>query len=126
MVMIVRAFPVLQDRLNELRAFVKEMGDDRRTQAGAFYASYGVQQESWHLQETHSGPLVVCVTELDETRMIDSVARYASSQSDFDVWFKSQVKLVTGIDPAIQPLGPPTELIYDWISDRPERAQAGF
>lgn len=126
MVMIVRAFPVLQDRLNELRAFVKEMGDDRRSQAGEFYTSYGIQRESWHLQETPSGPLIVGVTELDENRMMDSVARYAKSQGEFDVWFKSQVKLVTGIDPATQPLGPPTECIFEWIGERPDRQQAGF
>jgi len=126
MTMIVHAFPVLKDRLNELRAFVKEMGDDRRTQAGAFYSSQGIHRESWHLQEAPNGPLVICVTELSEGRMMESDKRYASSQSDFDVWFKTQVKLVTGIDPAVQPLGPPTESIFDWIGERPERIQAGF
>ena len=126
MVMIVRAFPVLKDRLNELRAFVKEMSDDRRSQADAFYTSYGIHRESWHLQETPNGPLVVNVTELNEDRMMESAARYANSQSDFDVWFKTQVKLVTGIDPAVQPLGPSTECIFEWIGQRQERVPAGF
>jgi hypothetical protein len=45
---------------------------------------------------------------------VDAAAReFASSPKDFDRWFKEQIMLVTGLDPTITPLGPPTEALFD-------------
>jgi hypothetical protein len=47
-------------------------------------------------------------------RPVDEAAReYAGSTHAFDTWFKAQVKLVTGVDPELAPLGPPTTCIFD-------------
>lgn len=90
------------------------MAGARAQQAAAFYAKFGVSHESWHLQETPHGTWVIAVTAIDEpgTR----AAEYAHSTDEFDRWFKAKVLELSGIDPESQPLGPPTEAIFDWTA----------
>jgi hypothetical protein len=41
-------------------------------------------------------------------------AEYAASTAPFEAWFKESVRRISGIDPTTQPLGPPTECVFDW------------
>lgn len=112
MPIIVRAFPVLQGKEEDIRKLAAEMAGPRRQEAEEFYKSFAVVRESWHYQETPHGPMVVAVTEVDDDPNV--LAReYAESKRPFDRWFKDQVRNLTGIDPDVQPLGPPSELIFD-------------
>jgi hypothetical protein len=109
---VVRAFPVLADREEDLREFARQMAGERATEGAEFYRQFGVAHESWHLQQTDAGPLVIAVTEVAE---VDETAKaYATSQRPFDRWFKDQVKYLTGISPDRDPLGPPTEQIFEF------------
>ncbi|HEV8580912.1 MAG TPA: hypothetical protein VGX68_17740 [Thermoanaerobaculia bacterium] len=116
MALIVRAFPVLPGKESELRRFAAEMAGDRRSEAAAFYRSFGVIRESWHLQHTEHGAWIIGVTELTEDLETKAQA-YATSQRPFDRWFKDQVEKISGINQDIEPLGPPTETLFAW-SDR--------
>ena len=56
--------------------------------------------------------------------MIDNPAetapRYASASEEFHAWFKSQVLHLSGVDPNVTPLGPPTTQVFAWSdSERP-------
>jgi len=116
MSLIVRAFPVLPGKEEDIRKFATEMAGPRRRDAERFYKSFGVLRESWHYQETPHGPLVISVTEIDAEP--DARAQeYAASTHPFDSWFKEQVRNLTGIDPTVQPLGPPSEVIFDTQSE---------
>ena len=56
--------------------------------------------------------MVIGVTEVDGD--VSAIAQeYAASNRSFDRWFKDQVKNLSGIDPDVQPLGPPSEVIFD-------------
>jgi hypothetical protein len=113
MPLIVRAFPVLPGKEEDIRKLAAEMAGPRREEAREFYRTFGVVRESWHYQETPHGPLVIGVTEVED---IDPSARaqgYAESNQPFDRWFKDQVRNLTGVDPDLQPLGPPSEVIFD-------------
>ena len=113
MQLIVRAFPVLVDKQPEMEAFVEAMRTTRADEAADFYRRIGTARETWHRQTTPTGDWVICVTQIPD-RPIDEAAReYAGSTHAFDAWFKAQVKLVTGIDPELEPLGPPTTCIFD-------------
>jgi hypothetical protein len=112
MPLIVRAFPVLQGKEEDIRKLAAEMAGPRREEAQEFYRSFGVVRESWHYQETPHGPLVIGVTELDDDPRVRA-QQYAESDRPFDSWFKTQVRNLTGIDPNTQPLGPPSEEIFD-------------
>jgi len=116
MSLIVRAFPILPGKEDDIRKLAAEMSGPRRQEAGEFYESFGVSRESWHYQETPNGPMVIGVTEIDEDP--NAKAReYAESNRPFDRWFKDQVRNLTGIDPDSQPLGPPSEVIFDTKGD---------
>ena len=41
-------------------------------------------------------------------------AEYAASDRPYDRWFKETVRRLTGIDPGVEPLGPPTEQVLEW------------
>jgi hypothetical protein len=112
MPLIVRAFPVLRGKEEDVRKLAVEMAGARREEAREFFRSFGVVRESWHYQETPHGPLVIGVTEVDGD--LSAIAQeYAESNRPFDRWFKDQVKNLSGIDPDSQPLGPPSEVIFD-------------
>ncbi len=112
MPLVVRAFPVLPGKEEDIRRFAAEMTGPRRRDAEQFYKSFGVVRESWHYQVTPHGPVVIGVTEVDEEPEVKA-REYADSIRPFDSWFKEQVRNLTGVDPSVQPLGPPTEVIFD-------------
>jgi hypothetical protein len=51
-----------------------------------------------------------------------SVAKYAQASDEFASWFKGQVLTLSGIDPSVAPLGPPTTEVYRW-SGNPDVAK---
>jgi hypothetical protein len=113
MPMLVRAFPVLPGKEDLLRAFVQEMAGARRQEAAEFYRSFDVLRESWHLQNTLHGAWVIGVTEVDAPLELKA-REYAASDRPFDRWFKDQVRHLSGIDPDFEPLGPPTETLFEF------------
>ena len=119
MPLIVRAFPVLEGKKEDIRRIAAEMAGPRRQEAEEFYRSLGVARESWHHQETPHGPIVIAVTEVDEPET--RAKQYVASDRPFDLWFRDQVRNLTGIDPDTQPLGPPSEVIFDTRGEAPVR-----
>ena len=120
MAMVVRAFPVLPGKEQAARDFAAEVGT-RRDEADAFYKRYGVTRESWHLQNTPNGAFIIVATELGASPGIQvqlQAQAYASAQAPFERWFKDNVRELCGVNPDEQPLGPPTETIFEW-TERP-------
>ena len=110
MPLLVRAFPVHCDRA-EVERFAAEMRQ-RSEDARRFYSGFGVRRESWFYQETPSGALVISVTDVADP--IENAAHeYAQTTEHFAMWFKNRVLQLSGVDPNEQPLGPPTEMIFD-------------
>ena len=114
MPLVVRAFP-LRGSVSDLQAFASELNGARANDATQFYRHYGIDQESWHLQQTANGPWVIAVTTLENPS--EAATRYADATEAFHVWFKTQVLSLTGVDPNNAPLGPPTTEIFSWSSD---------
>ncbi|HUP59234.1 MAG TPA: hypothetical protein VNA69_02315 [Thermoanaerobaculia bacterium] len=83
----------------------------RAAKTRAFYESFNVPREVWYLQETERGPVVIGVTAMEAP---EKAKDYAETDEPFAVWFKQRVIDVTGIDPNVTPLGPPSELIYEF------------
>ncbi len=115
MALVVRAFPVLPEKEKELQAFAAELTEQRQQEASEFFRLFRVQHESWHLQHTPHGSWVIAVTDLLEEPEVVA-QEYAESERPFDRWFKGQVLSLSGIDPDLEPLGPPTEKIFEWRS----------
>ena len=117
MAMVVRAFPVLPGKEQAAREFANTLSSTRRDDVGAFFKRYGVTRESWHLQLTPQGAFIIVVTELGATPGLQvhvQAQAYASAQHSFERWFKDTVRELCGVNPDEQPLGPPTETIFEW------------
>lgn len=111
MTLLVRAFPV-RNR-NDVESFtneIRERGEDTRR----FYTGLGVKRESWFLQETEHGPIVIGVTEVDG-EIEPRAAQYAESEDRFSLWFKQRIYDLSGVDPNETPKGPPSELIFEFV-----------
>ena len=113
MQLLVRAFPVLAGQEEQMRRFADDVRTTRAVGMADMYRRYGIARESWHLQETPHGTWVIAVTQIPEKPVDVAGEEYAGSREDFDMWFKTQVLTLTGIDPQAAPLGPPTQCIFD-------------
>lgn len=123
--LLVRAFPVLPGKEADLRSFANALQTKRASEAVAFYRSHGVARESWHLQQTAAGAsMLIAVTQIPDRAVVEAAQDYAAAQGPFDRWFKEQVKVLTGIDPDKEPLGPPTDCVYDTATFLPMGSSA--
>jgi hypothetical protein len=109
---LVRAFPVLPGKEGQVRELAEEVQGERRFQADEFYHRLGILRETWHLQQTEAGPMVIVCTEV--ANLEEATQAYAASQHPFDTWLKSRVRTLCGIDPNQQPAGPWTEQVFEW------------
>ena len=113
MSLVVRAFPLAPGKEEEVHALAEELRTRRAAEAEGFYRRFGVSRESWHVQRTPHGTWVIGVTDISEQPVAAAADQYARSEEPFDRWFKDQVHRLTGINPDEQPLGPPTECVFD-------------
>jgi hypothetical protein len=120
MAMIVRAFPVLPGKEDAALEFARAVGDSRKKDMTTFLQSFGVRRETWHLQRTAHGTLVIVVTDVEEPPL-EKARAYSAAQGQYERWFKDNIKELCGIDPDVQPLGPPTETIFEWDSPHDRR-----
>lgn len=114
MSLLVRAFP-LRESVSDFEAFVSALQGPRRDDAAAFYNEHGIKHESWHLQHTDHGPLVIVVSLIRDPA--EAAPRYARATDDFASWFKGQVLKLSGVDPSVALLGPPTKEVFQWSAD---------
>ena len=112
MELVVRAFPVLPGKEDEMRQFAHDLQSTRAGDVAAFYASLGIGHESWHVQAHTEGLWVIVITEFAGQPIAAAAHQYAASQETFVRWFKDRVLSVTGVNPDTTPLGPPTDCIF--------------
>lgn len=96
------------------REAIDEFADELRSRSRethAFYEGFGVPREVWFAQETEYGPVVIGVTAMSEVKR---ALEYAATDEPFAAWFKQRVIEVTGVDPNVTPLGPPSHQVFDF------------
>ncbi|HYR29944.1 MAG TPA: hypothetical protein VEU30_15855 [Thermoanaerobaculia bacterium] len=86
--------------------------NERSADVRAFYETYGISREAWFFQHANTGDVVIAVTDAAEP-VREHASDYGAAQDAFATWFKDSVKKLTGIDPNVMPLGPPTEQVFD-------------
>ena len=105
------AFPVLPGKAEELKAFAQETLN-RTDELNACQKRLNLQHESWYLQHTPMGELLLVIMEGENP--LQSLANFGASREPFDVWFKDQVIALCGVDLNQPPPGPMPSLIFDW------------
>ena len=105
------AFPILPGRTEALREFAKAVMSSRRREYSDALKRQGMTTESWFLQKTPKGDMIIAYFEADDVQKAFEIQ--AKSKGPFDVWFKLQVKSATGFDleqPSSEP--PPEEICH--------------
>ena len=107
------AMPVLPGKEDDARAFAAAVVGSRRAEFDAAQAEAGITRETWTLHPTPSGMMMLVWFECDDVEA--ALTAGATATDEFGVWFRGQVKTVTGFDmdgegdPA-----PPLETLVDW------------
>lgn len=87
-------FPLLPGKRLALEQFVQALAEDRRAEHDQFH--WMVDRESWFLQPTLQGDLVIIYLEASDP--MEVFGELAISQGDFAVWFRTQVLDLTGLN----------------------------
>ena len=108
------AFPVLPGKTEQARAFANDVMGARRREFDESQARFGATKETWSLQSTPDGDLMLVWFEAPDIEK--GFATLGESQESFDVWFRAQVQETTGFDLAAPPEAPPPEVLVDWTT----------
>ena len=104
-------FPIQAGKEEDARAFAAESLGARRSDFEAHLARAGITRETWTLQETPMGSLMVVWFDGDVEKAFTDLA---TDDSEFMTWFRAQVLDVTGVDLATPSDGPPPAVLVDY------------
>lgn len=107
-------FPIQAGKEGDARAFAAENFGARRPDFEAHLARASVTRETWALQETPMGSLILVWLEGDVEK---AFADLASDNSDDTTWFRAQVLEVlevTGVDLGTPSDDPPPAVLIDY------------
>ena len=106
------SLPVLEDKTEDARAFSEELETQRKSAYAASEQRINIIKESWHLQQTPQGDLLLAYIESPD--FADALGMFSRSQDEFDRWFKRRVAEVTGVDLNDPPPGPLSEQLSSY------------
>ena len=106
-------FPILTGKESSARAFAAEVIGARRADFAATQARSDVTRETWAVQETPMGSFMLVWFEGNVEKAFTDLA---SDDSEFGIWFRGQVKDITGVDLGEPMAGPLPEIVVDWHS----------
>jgi hypothetical protein len=88
--------PVLEGKSEAARTFFKQLDAERRAEFDASERRIGITKELWYLAKLPAGDHVIGYMEAqDFNRAFQS---FVASRDSFDMWFKQQMLVVTGLD----------------------------
>jgi hypothetical protein len=96
MAMIAFAAPILPGRTEEARRVSQEIQGTRRNQYEQSRQRLGITKEYAWIQETPQGALAIVFVEAENLE--HAFQGLGASQDPFDVWFRSQVQNIYGLD----------------------------
>jgi hypothetical protein len=108
------AFPVLPGKTEQARKFAGDVAGARRKEFDESQARFGATRETWSLQPTPDGDLMLVWFEAPDIEK--GFATLAESAEPFDIWFRGQVQETTGFDLAAPADEPPPEVLVDWTA----------
>ena len=106
------AFPVLPGKSDAARAFASAVTGSKKTEYNAMQKRASITRETWSLQETPEGAFMLVWF---EGNVEEAFGDLATAGDDFTVWFRAQIKEVTGVDMSEPAEGGP-ELLVDWTA----------
>ena len=107
-------FPILPGKEQDGRDFAAACIGGRRKGFDAQAARTELARETWSLQETPMGSFMLVWFEAPDIEK--AFIELATSNDEFTIWFRGQVKDVTGVDLGAPPQGPLPAVLIDWTS----------
>ncbi len=104
------AFPILPGKTDAARSFASDVAGARKAEYKDMQKRIRTTRETWSLQETPAGAFMLVWFEGDIEKAFEDLA---TSVDPFTVWFREQIKNVTGVDMSEPAEGGP-ELLIDW------------
>jgi hypothetical protein len=106
------AMPLLPGKEAEAKKFAAEVSGPRAVEFAEFQTGTGTTRETWHLQQTPDGTmLIVWFEDPDPEKAFEHMA---TASDDFSKWFRGRIQDVTGADMSEPQEGPPPETLLDW------------
>jgi hypothetical protein len=88
--------PILPGKTDAARAFQREIDTTRKADYARTERRLGVTREYWFIAELPGGDQFVLYWDSPDANQV--VSDFVQSQDPFDLWFKDQVREVTGLD----------------------------
>ena len=105
--LVVRAFPVLPSKEQDVEAFARELSGPRQAKVREFYDSYGVKRETWHFQPVPAGRKSSLSPRSRTSFRRQGLTPLRSSHS-------IEVLRISGVNPNVDLLGPPSMQVFAW------------
>ena len=105
------ALPVLAGREEQARQFGRWISEKTREWKTS-EKRLKITKESWFLQSSPTGSTIIVYIEAKDIGRV--LGDFATSNDSFDVWFKDQTKMITGVDLNTPPSGPTPELLFSY------------
>lgn len=102
--------PILPGKTEALRRFSKEALGPRLKEQEETRRATGLTKEMGWIQPTPMGEVFLVYL---EGNLPEAVQEFGVSKHPYDVWFKDQIRDITGVDFNQPPPGLP-ELVFDW------------
>jgi len=89
-------FPILPGKTANARTFQKDLDTTRKAEYTVSEGRLGIPREYWYIAELPTGDLLIGVFDAPDAGA--TIGQFVQSQDSFDLWFKDQVRLATGVD----------------------------
>ena len=107
------ALPIKLGQTEAARTFAQECIGPRYADYDASEQRIGIQAENWYLQRNSAGQFFTIQVEGPD--LMASLGTFISSREPFDLWFKEQLRSLTGIDLNAGP--PPSEMAAETLAE---------
>lgn len=106
-------YPVLPGQDDAARSFAKDLGGARHDQFTAQQRRADVTRETWSLQQTPMGSVMLIWFDGDIDKAFTNLA---NDDDEFATWFRAQVLEISGFDLAAPDDSPLPEVVLDWTT----------
>ena len=113
--------PILPGKTDDARAFIRDLDGPRKAEFDQSERRIGITKELWYLAKLPTGDQLVGY--MEAANFGAAVAQFSASKDPFDLWFKTRMAAVTGVDLNNLPPGfAPPELLSHYDVTQMQRA----
>ncbi len=120
MELLVRAFPIPESRTADVQAFADELLKRRKRDTDALFRRSGVVSESWQLQRSRAGTVLVLVTWCKDAASWRSAV--ATSREPFQAWFAEALARLCDAGAVAALRSGTAQTVFEWRDAKPRAA----